>query len=148
MNEWLTVKQPAMSISLVMRTADGGERLFPVHERIVIGRDSRCQVRIALPSVCDQHCELKVVDGRVQLEDLKSLGGTFHNGRRVDRALLVDADMLTIGPVTFEVRFAATEERDQKVTLKPVKDVLDTSADPPEINVLSRPAKSVKPAEG
>lgn len=133
-----------MSISLVMRMADGGERHFPVRERIVIGRDTRCQVRIALPTVCKQHCELQVVDGRLQLNDLESDSGTFHNGRRVQSAVLADADMLTVGPVTFEVRFQPQGEKQKRVSLRPVSDVLDAAADPPEITVISPKTRAGK----
>lgn len=124
-----------MRIWLVMRTADGGERPFPVNERAVIGRDTRCQVRIAMPVVCDQHCELQLIDGVLHLKDLKSANGTFHNGRRVSDAVLADADLLTVGPVTFEVRYGTDEDENIRLTkLKPVKEVLEA----PEIEITAR----------
>ncbi len=123
-----------MSIWLVMRTAEGGERLFPIKKRVVVGRDPRCQVRIALPSVCEQHCAIELIEGTINLTDLESENGTYHNGRRVQSAELADADMLTIGPVTFEVR--VTEDEPDLRTLKPVKEVLKS----PEINIVPRQA--------
>ena len=94
-----------MSIWLVMRTADGVERPFPIEKpRTVIGRDTRCDVRIALPAVDDRHCEL-IHDGQnLTLNDLGSTTGTFHNGTRVKQAVVAPRDTLTVGPVTFEVR--------------------------------------------
>lgn len=124
-----------------MRTADGDERRFPVRDRAVIGRDSRCHVRIALPTVCERHCELQVIDGELRLNDLESHSGTFHNGRRVRTAVLVDADMLTVGPVTFEVRYQRPVADEHQVQLKPVKEVLDGADDDvPEITVLPKQA--------
>ncbi len=102
-----------MSIWLVMRTADGGERPFPLEKpRTVIGRDTRCDVRIALPAVDDRHCEL-IHDGQnLKLNDLGSTTGTFHNGTRVKQAVVAPRDTLTVGPVTFEVR----EQREASVS--------------------------------
>ncbi|MHC4447561.1 MAG: FHA domain-containing protein, partial [Planctomycetota bacterium] len=78
-----------MSIWLIMRTADGTERPFPLAKpRTVIGRDTRCDVRIALPAVDDRHCEL-IHDGKnLTLNDLGSTTGTFHNGARVEQAVV------------------------------------------------------------
>lgn len=94
-----------MGISLAMEIAGGGERLFPLNRPVmVLGRDSRCDLRVALPSVDKQHCEFMIHEGTVRFKDLGSGTGTFHNGTRVKQAQLVPDDRLTIGPVTFVVR--------------------------------------------
>ncbi len=94
-----------MGISLAMEIAGGGERLFPLNRPVmVLGRDSRCDLRVALPSVDEQHCEFMIHEGTVRFKDLGSGTGTFHNGTRVKQADLVHDDRLTIGPVTFVVR--------------------------------------------
>ncbi len=103
-----------MGIWLVMRSANGQERPFPVNDRITIGRETRCNVRIAVPSVSERHCEIVVERGVPRLADLDAgprHSGTFHNGSRVREAVLNHADRLTIGPVTFEVRIE-TEPKD------------------------------------
>ncbi len=94
-----------MTIWLAMTTADGDERSFPITKRrTVIGRDSQCDVRIAVPTVAVQHCEI-LLDGEIaEVHDLDSLTGTFRNGNRVDRAILDVNDRLTIGPTTFVIR--------------------------------------------
>lgn len=94
-----------MTIWLAMTTADGDERSFPLTKRrTVIGRDSRCDLRIAVPTVAEQHCEI-LLDGEIaEVHDLDSYTGTFKNGDRVDRAILDVNDRLTIGPTTFVLR--------------------------------------------
>lgn len=94
-----------MSIHLVISTLDG-ERSFPVQSpRTVIGRASRCDLMVPLPSVASQHCEIVVKSsGMIELKDLGSPSGTFHNGDRVDRAVLSHADRLTVGALTLELR--------------------------------------------
>ena len=94
-----------MTIWLAMTTADGDERSFPITKRrTVIGRDTRCDLRIAVPTVAEQHCEI-LLDGEIaEVHDLDSYTGTFKNGDRVERAILDVNDRLTIGPATFVLR--------------------------------------------
>ena len=90
---------------LVMKTADGKERPFPIEKsRTVIGRETKCDVRIAVSSVSDQHCEIQLKEEALLLTDLNSTQGTYHNGQRVQEAVLAHEDTVTIGPVTFVVR--------------------------------------------
>ena len=78
-----------MNKCLAMAVTDGGERRFPLsNSRTVLGRDSRCDVRVALPSVAMQHCEIKMEGDTLTLKDLGSVTGTFHNGAKVDFATL------------------------------------------------------------
>ena len=94
-----------MGIWLVMKTADGNERPFLIEKsKTVIGRETKCDLRIAMPSVSGQHCVISLEDEKLRLTDLNSSQGTFHNGDRVDAAELAHEDTLTVGPVTFEVR--------------------------------------------
>lgn len=94
-----------MNLCLAMATADGGERVFHLtRPRTVVGRDTRCDLRVAVPSVALRHCEI-VADGNVlRINDLGSEAGTLHNGAPVKEAVLVPDDRITIGPVTFVVR--------------------------------------------
>ncbi len=91
-----------MTIWLTMKTADGDERSFPITKRrTIIGRDSRCDLRIAVPAVAEKHCEI-LLDGDVaEIHDLDSYTGTFRKGDRVDRAILDVNDRLTIWQATF-----------------------------------------------
>ena len=94
-----------MTIWLAMKTADGDERSFPITKRrTIIGRDSRCDLRIAVPSVAEKHCEILLNGDVAEVHDLDSYTGTFRNGDRVDRAILDINDRLTIGPATFVLR--------------------------------------------
>lgn len=114
-----------MRVWLAMVTADGGERPFPLsRRRVVIGRDTHCDLRIALPSVAKNHCEVVVEKDALRLSDLGSHTGTFHNGARVQQAILSPDDRLTVGPITFVVRAAREDgERDRSLAeLKPHRD--------------------------
>ena len=94
-----------MRMCLAMETADGGERRFPITtDRLVLGRDTRCDLRLSLPTVSLRHCEIVVDGNTMRLNDLGSVTGTFHNGERVLQAELAADDRVTIGPVTFILR--------------------------------------------
>jgi predicted component of type VI protein secretion system len=95
-----------MSIWLVMQTTDGKERPFALRkDRTVIGRENGCDVRIPVPAVAQKQCQICLQDGKLRLENLAADRDVLHNGSRVDQPTdLVDADRVTIGPVTFVVR--------------------------------------------
>lgn len=120
-----------MDYCLIMKSSDGTERRFPVRESpTVIGRASRCHIRIAIPSVADQHCQIVLDGSRLHLKDLDSDAGTFVNGQRVRDATLAEADQVRVGPVTFEIR-------PDRTTGLPERDLLDdgTVGLVPEISV-------------
>ena len=104
-----------MGILLVMKTSDGRERPFKIEKhRTVIGRATRCDVRIPISAVSGQHCEIRFTDGKLELNDLNSVSGTYHNGERVNQAILTDKDTLRIGPVTFEIRMQSGAKRGEE----------------------------------
>ncbi|MCH7572899.1 MAG: FHA domain-containing protein [Planctomycetes bacterium] len=105
-----------MGVWLVMKTADGLDRPFQIDKpRTVIGRETRCDVRIPVSAVSKRHCEIRLHDGELSLTDLGSDSGTFHNGDRVEKAKLSHDDTLTVGPVTFVVRVSSDHHADKPV---------------------------------
>jgi pSer/pThr/pTyr-binding forkhead associated (FHA) protein len=93
-----------MDVSFAMFKSDGSRRDFPMRkERIVIGRKDSCDLRVPLPAVSREHCEVSLAGGELQLRDLGSSNGTFRNGVRVQETTLEAGDQIVIGPVTFTV---------------------------------------------
>jgi len=94
-----------MRLCLAMPMADGGERRFKLkRQRMVLGRDTRCDLRVSVPSVAKRHCEIVLESGILRVYDLGSDGGTLHNGARVAQAILAPNDELTVGPIKFVIR--------------------------------------------
>ncbi len=93
-----------MNVTLVMIKGDGRAREFPIKKnKVLIGRTHTCDLRIPLPSVSRQHCEITVEDEQVKMRDLGSSNGTFHNDNRVQEATLEPGDHLNVGTVSFLV---------------------------------------------
>jgi predicted component of type VI protein secretion system len=137
-----------MNVELAMVKGDGTQRTFPLQkERLVIGRINTCDLRIALPSVSRQHCEVYVEAGNLKLRDLGSSNGTFHNNTRVQEAVLSAGDEIGVGPVVFRVVIdgkPAVEAGAPKAAVKPAKDVVPPAkaAAPPK---PAQPAKVARP---
>jgi predicted component of type VI protein secretion system len=84
-------------------------RLLP--PEIVIGRQRGCGVRIPSAEVSRRHCVLRIEDGYLTIQDLRSVNGTFLNGMRVmGREIVRPGDHLEIGPLRFVVEYELTPE--------------------------------------
>lgn len=94
-----------MNISLVMVTANGKTREIALPKLpISVGRGEECRVRIPLASVSRKHCELKIEDDELVIQDLKSSNGTFVNGERIRSRELAPGDLVAVGPLVFVVK--------------------------------------------
>lgn len=94
-----------MKASLVLVQTDLSQREIALNKpRIVIGRDTSCQIRVPVSAVSRQHCEVVADGARVLIRDLKSSNGTFVNRQRVTESELHAGDIVSIGPAVFAVR--------------------------------------------
>src|SRR5690606_11770903 len=70
----------AVEVTLVRVRPDGRKQAVSVQrDRSLIGRDTRCHLRIPSSAVSRRHAELRVEEGQVTLEDLGSSNGTYVN---------------------------------------------------------------------
>ena len=96
-----------------LQLPDGKTVAVPENDPVSIGRMPDCDIVINDTNVSRIHAEVRVVDGRATLLDLKSLNGTRLNGRGVPPDTfglpLNDGDEVQIGNTT--LRFTATRRR-------------------------------------
>lgn len=112
------------NIVLAMFKSDGTRRDFSLaKDRVIIGRKVNCDLRIPLTSVSRQHCELTVQGDKLQVKDLGSSNGTYHNSIRVQEATLSAGDELVIGPVVFTVVVDG-----QPSDIKPVRTIVNSES--------------------
>jgi transcriptional regulator with GAF, ATPase, and Fis domain len=71
---------------------------------ILLGRASRCAVRVEHSSVSREHCLIRVCEEHAEIHDRSSRNGTFINGLPVRDRALVDGDEIMIGDVVFLFR--------------------------------------------
>ena len=91
-----------MECSLVMFKSDGARLDVPVNRpRMVIGRNSTCDIVIPINRVSRQHCEITLEGDAVRYRDLDSSNGILHNGAKSRGGALKAGDELVIGPVIF-----------------------------------------------
>ena len=86
------------------------------HFPTLIGRHRECNLRIAARQVSRRHCVLKNRDGWLVVCDLESCNGTHVNGRPIrGDQVLRPGDQLEIGPIIFEITYAAPVDDVQQV---------------------------------
>lgn len=103
-----------MQVILVMFKGEGERRSFSVARDVtVVGRREDCDLRIPLGEVSRKHCRI-IKDGQsLRIEDLGSSNGTFHNGQRVQEAVIQPGDTIRIGSVGFVVQIDGRPPEDQ-----------------------------------
>lgn len=122
------------NLALAMFKSDGTRRDFPlVKDRVVIGRKVNCDLRIPLTAVSRQHCELTVEDDTVQVKDLGSSNGTYHNDIRVQEAVLTAGDELVVGPVVFTLIVDG-----QPADIKPVRTIVKSDSSGSDTGVAQK----------
>ncbi len=94
-----------MDVKLVIFKQDGSTKEIHVKPgRYVIGRKPDAGLRIPLPSVSRDHCELVFEGNTLSVRDLGSSNGTFKNKERIKSATLGPGDRLGVGTFTMTVR--------------------------------------------
>lgn len=81
--------------------------VFGAHDApIIIGRGLDCAIVVTDGGVSRKHAEIFTLDHGVTwyVRDLQSANGCFVNGRRVEKARLVDGDAVSCGNLDFEFR--------------------------------------------
>jgi pSer/pThr/pTyr-binding forkhead associated (FHA) protein len=88
---------------------DRAEEIPLDRDHLLVGREPRCDVRIASPWVSRHHCCLSPCRGEVLVCDLGSTNGTWINGRRVERGVLQPGDILSIARFRYHLEIRRVE---------------------------------------
>ncbi|MCA9079895.1 MAG: FHA domain-containing protein [Planctomycetaceae bacterium] len=110
---------------LVVQGIDQGVRLPLDVPRLVLGRGTQCDVRVADSEVSRRHVQLIREDGRWTLTDLGSSNGTFVNGKPVQSAVLSQGDQIQVGRSILV--FDSGEPRDQSAVQQRIRLVTDVA---------------------
>ncbi len=113
-----------MKLSLVVVTPGKWEGTeIPITlPQFIIGRDQKCNLRPSSPLISKRHCAVLVRGSQVFLRDFGSTNGTFLNDQRMEgERELENADRLTIGPLSLEVRLETSTPVDKPTPIPPTK---------------------------
>jgi pSer/pThr/pTyr-binding forkhead associated (FHA) protein len=84
----------------------GGGPPIPLPKpKLLVGRQSFCDVQLRYPSVSSRHCELELIDGYWHVRDLGSTNGTRVNGTVCTAQWLLPNDVLWVSHYPFTVLY-------------------------------------------
>ncbi len=90
---------------------DEQRRFLLPENRVVVGRDRQCELRIDNLSISNHHFELTPHASTHTLRDLGSSNGTWLNGERVRVQNLRDGDEIAVGKFTLRYENETARER-------------------------------------
>ena len=92
-----------------------GKKLKLPDRDITVGRDLECDIRVSDSDVSRMHCQIKIREGKLYVDDLESRNGTYINDIAIKTETpLHPGDLLRIGPMVFEL--AGTKTKIKKPT--------------------------------
>ncbi len=83
----------------------GGDSIPLLHEKLLIGRRSSCDICLALSNVSSHHCELELQEGYWHVRDLGSTNGVKVNGERTLSCALMPGDELQVAKSRFQIQY-------------------------------------------
>ena len=110
----------------------GGKTLARVmlRQRTLIGRSEHNDVCLPSPYLSRHHAVIVGTPEGYYLVDLNSSNGVLLNGQRIDRTVLCDEDVLTVGP--FRLKVQMPEWLAQESPLPDAASLSDTAVMPPQ----------------
>lgn len=98
-----TVRAALPKFALRAQTGRILGRSFPLTGPTLVGRAPDCQLRLEDASLSRKHAKLIPTNEGVVIEDLGSTNGSFHNGKRVQRAVAVPGDEIGFDTLRFKL---------------------------------------------
>lgn len=105
---------------LVLNRADGKQTVYPLNQRVTLGRHPANVVQLDDREVSKEHAVIEQVGGAFRIKDLNSSNGTFVNGRRVTIAELSDGDIVRVGRAVFRYLKVAPVRRRRALRRFPI----------------------------
>jgi diguanylate cyclase (GGDEF)-like protein len=113
---------------LVVSGQSSAGKMFKLRGEMIIGRTTTADIYLDDDGVSRRHAQVRVLqDGAVEVVDLGSTNGTYHNGMRIQTHLLRDGDTIQIGSTTilkFSYRDALEEELQKNLYDSATRDAL------------------------
>ena len=96
-------RRAAAGLSADQPRRQGAQRIT-LGQRTLLGRSEHNDVCLPSPYLSRHHAVIVGTPEGYYVVDLNSVNGLLHNGRKVERAVLCDQDIMTIGPFRMKVQ--------------------------------------------
>lgn len=107
----------------------GSEIKIPA-PKCLIGRSDECHLRPQSEAISRRHCVIITTESEVAVRDLGSRNGTFVNDERISQeAVLLQGDILRVGPLEFEVCLEQSVAKQKRPKANDIASVAARSAE-------------------
>jgi pSer/pThr/pTyr-binding forkhead associated (FHA) protein/uncharacterized protein YbaR (Trm112 family) len=127
---------------LILKLDATEERVYPLENRLTVGRKSSNAICLSDLSVSRQHAVVHLMEDQAIIKDMDSRHGTFVNGRPVKSCALSDGDIIRIGKTTLsfvQKEFDQDERPHSEITEVSVPDELEPPADQSSLQEAATP---------
>lgn len=122
----------------VLKGSNVGKEVRVPGPQCLIGRSEECHIKPQSDAVSRRHCVLIVGENDVVIRDLNSRNGTVVNGEKVTgEVVLIDGDVIKIGPLEFEVAIEQTVSKPKRPKVNDIKEIVARTADTPSGHTTS-----------
>ncbi|WP_254507726.1 FHA domain-containing protein [Anatilimnocola floriformis] len=107
----------------LLKGSHAGKEVKLPAPKCLIGRNDDCHLKPQSEAVSRRHCVILTTDSEVVIRDLNSRNGTFVNGEKITGdTVLLNGDMVKVGPLEFEMLIEHTAARIKKAKVSDIKD--------------------------
>lgn len=92
--------------------------IYEIKDTVAIGRHPTCHITIDDPTVSGHHAELRVGEGRCELEDKESTNGILVNGEKIRSVEIHPGTLFSIGTHEFEYLLEIPNDLDKTLKIK------------------------------
>lgn len=108
-------EEPSIPRSYLKITGGSKDKVIEVpKEEIVVGRSTKCGIRLSAKTVSRNHAQLSFRNGEYSIEDLGSANGTYVNGKKVTECVLRNNDQIDMGQVRMLFYEGSAKRQNQK----------------------------------
>lgn len=117
-----TPLKPTVHLQVLTGPHEGEQFSFTEHDSFVVGRGSRCRMRMADdPYFSRYHLRIEINPPECHLIDLESRNGTYVNGQQVPEAALRHGDQVSAGQTAILVRVQGAHGRSVLPSVDPTQ---------------------------
>src|SRR5256886_1024869 len=114
----------------IMQGSNKGKEVKIPTPKCLIGRGEDCHLRPQSDAISRHHCAIVTSENEVIVRDLKSRNGTFVNDEPVaDEAVLLNGDMLRVGPLQFEMVIEQSVAKAKRPKIADIKEAVARTAE-------------------